>query len=132
VIVVDTNVLVHFKVDTPLSTSARALFDADPLWYAPYLWRSEFRNAVAMRIRHDHLPLADALRWIREAEHQMYDRERFIDPEQVMHLVVSSTCTAYDCEFIALARELGVPLVTTDKQILRDFPAIARPLGDYR
>jgi len=49
----------------------------------------------------------------------------------VLDLVASSTCTAYDCEFVALARELAVPLVTTDKQILRDFPAIARPLAGY-
>ena len=53
-------------------------------------------------------------------------------PEQVMQLVASSTCTAYDCEFVALAQELRVPLVTTDKQLLRDFPRVARPLADYR
>ena len=62
----------------------------------------------------------------------MYDHERFVDPMLILDLVASSTCSAYDCEFVALAQELGVPLVTTDKQILRDFPRIARPLGDYR
>jgi predicted nucleic acid-binding protein len=132
VIVVDTNILVHFKVTTPLSSAAQAIFDADPAWYAPYLWRSEFRNALAVRMRHEHLPLAEALLWIREAEDHMYGRERFVDPEQVMRLVATSTCTAYDCEFVALAQELGVPLITTDKQIIRDFPQIARAPADYR
>ena len=131
-IVVDTNILVHFKVDTALSQSARSLFDADSVWYAPYLWRSEFRNALAVRMRHEHLPLSDALQWIRETEHLLYGRERFVDPGRVMQLVANSTCSAYDCEFVALARELGVALVTTDKQILRDFPRVAAPLADYR
>ena len=85
-----------------------------------------------MKMRHEGLPLENALGTIRDAEEQMYDRERFIDPEQVMQLVAASTCTAYDCEFVALAQELRVPLVTTDNQILRDFPQIARPLAGYR
>lgn len=66
------------------------------------------------------------------AELQMYDHELFVDPVAVLNLVASSTCTAYDCEFVALANELRIPLITTDKQILRDFPRIARPLADYR
>lgn len=85
-----------------------------------------------MRMRHALASLADALQWIREAEQQMDGRERSVDPAHVMRLVASSTCTAYDCKFVALAQEFGVPLVTTDKQILRDFPRVARPLGDYR
>ena len=39
-----------------------------------------------------------------------------------MGLVASSDCSAYDCEFIALAQEHRVPLVTMDRQLLRDFP----------
>ena len=131
-IVVDTNVLVNFSVESNASPFARALFEIDPVWYAPYLWRSELRNALSLLIRHGDLPLEEALDAIYEAERLMYGREKFVDPEHVMQLVANSTCTAYDCEFVALAQELGVPLVTTDKQILRDFPQIARPLADYR
>jgi predicted nucleic acid-binding protein len=36
--------------------------------------------------------------------------------------VAESVCSAYDCEFIALARDLNVPLVTLDKQLLNQFP----------
>jgi predicted nucleic acid-binding protein len=132
VIVVDTNVLVHFSFESAASPSARALFHIDSAWYAPYLWRSEFRNALAMTLRYGDLPLEEALDAIADTEEQMYGRERFVDPERIMRLVTASTCTAYDCEFVALAQELRVPLVTTDKQVLRDFPQIARTLADYR
>ena len=61
----------------------------------------------------------------------MYGHEMVVDRDAVLDLVASSTLTAYDCEFVALAMELRVPLVTTDKQILRDFPRVARPLAGY-
>ena len=131
-IVVDTNVLMHLHVKSVDSPLAFALFDSDPQWYAPYLWRSEFRNAIALQMRVRRLSLNQAREAIHAAEEQMLDRERFTDRDAVLDLVVTSTCTAYDCEFVALAQELRVPLVTTDKQILREFPRVARPLGDYR
>ena len=91
-IVVDTNILVYFYAETPhLSSAARALFDIDPLWYAPYLWRSEFRNALTMRMRHEKMPLDRVLQTIQEAEEQMQGRERSISAIRVMRLVASST-----------------------------------------
>ena len=131
-IVVDTNVLIHYWLETAEYNAARALLDSDANWYAPYLWRSEFRNALATHMRHAGLTLERARKANRSAELQMYDHEYFVDPVAVLDLVAASTCSAYDCEFVALARELRVPLITTDKQILRDFPRIARPLADYR
>ena len=104
-IVVDTNVLVHFSIESGQSSFARALFYVDPVWYAPYLWRSEFRNALALKMRHEGLQIDGALRTLHEVEIQMFDRERFADPDHIMQLVSSSTCTAYDCEFVALAQE---------------------------
>jgi len=45
-----------------------------------------------------------------------------------MMLVKDSDCSAYDCEFVALARQLGTSLVTMDSKLLRAFPQIARAL----
>ena len=46
-----------------------------------------------------------------------------------MELVSKSDCSAYDCEFVALARSMGLPLVTEDRSILRDFPGTARGMA---
>ena len=46
----------------------------------------------------------------------------------IMQLVNQSECSAYDCEFVALAKYLGVPLVTADNKLLREFPGIAKSL----
>jgi predicted nucleic acid-binding protein len=39
--------------------------------------------------------------------------------------VRDSDCSAYDCEFAALAMRLGVKLVTMDSKLLRAFPKYA-------
>jgi hypothetical protein len=43
----------------------------------------------------------------------------------------SSKCSAYDCEFVALAQDLSVPLVTSDQKILTAFPETAVSPDDF-
>jgi len=45
-----------------------------------------------------------------------------------MTLVKDSDGSAYDCEFVTLARQLGASLVTMEGKLLRAFPQIARAL----
>ena len=51
--------------------------------------------------------------------------EYAIKSNQVLELVRSSDCSAYDCEFVALAMELGTKLVTMDRKLLKAFPKYA-------
>jgi len=44
---------------------------------------------------------------------------------RVLELVARSKCSAYDCEFVTLAQDLNIPLITTDNQILTSFPQLA-------
>jgi predicted nucleic acid-binding protein len=43
----------------------------------------------------------------------------------VLELAHDTGCSAYDCEFAAVAIALGVKLVTMDAKILRAFPGSA-------
>lgn len=58
-----------------------------------------------------------------EAESLLAGAEFEIDSSSVLELVGDSDCSAYDCEFIALAIKLNTKLVTMDKKLLREFPA---------
>ncbi|MGH9471368.1 MAG: type II toxin-antitoxin system VapC family toxin [Terriglobales bacterium] len=126
-IVVDTNILVYFHLGGPALGAVERLWTSDPDWHAPALWRSEFCNVLAGYLRRG-MSAADARRICRRAEAQLRKREHRVSAARVLTLAARSSCSAYDLEFVALAQQLGVPLVTTDRQVLREFPRIAQPL----
>jgi predicted nucleic acid-binding protein len=45
--------------------------------------------------------------------------------------IINFCCSAYDCEFVALVQDIGVPLVTVDRQVLRAFPNVAISLDEF-
>ncbi len=121
-IVVDSNVLAYLYLPGPYTQAAQSLLENSPPWAAPVLWRSEFRNILAGYLRRNVLSFAQAYAVQREAEGLMADTEYAVDALGVLRLVHDSNCPAYDCEFIALAHQLGTRLVTMDKRMLRAFP----------
>lgn len=86
------------------------------------LWRSEFRNVLALYLRRGLLSLEDAHQIMDQALRLMRGMEYQVTSLRVLSLVASSSCSAYDCEFVALAQDLDVPLVTADRHILDQFP----------
>lgn len=124
-IVVDTNLLVYLYVEGQRTPEAEAVLSRDPTWSAPLLWRSEFRNTLARLVRRRALELDDALQIVHEAERTMMGREYSVVSADVLQLSSRSGCSAYDCEFVALARDLALPLVTADGALLRAFPDLA-------
>ena len=128
-IVVDTNVLAYLYLPGDHTARAEALLRRDPEWAAPMLWRSEFRNILAGYIRRKTLTCEQAFNIQIEAENLLSGAEFEIDSRAVLELVRDSDCSAYDCEFIALAIKLKTRLVTMDGKLLRGFPAWAVALN---
>jgi len=130
VIVVDTNVIAYLYLPTAQSRQAEALLQQDDDWAAPVLWRSEFRNVPAGYLRHEVLSFETACTPMREALDLLAGAEHEVDSTQVLELVRESDCSAYDCEFVALAMALGVPLVTQDRKLRAAFPGHVRGLPE--
>ena len=122
-IVVDTNILAYLYLPGNFTVQAEALMRADGEWAAPVLWRSEFRNILAGYLRRGSLTFSQASSLQREAENLLRDSEFEVDSNEVLQLVHESDCSAYDCEFVAVATKLDVKLVTMDAKLLRAFPA---------
>jgi len=111
------------------TAKAEALLERDPDWAVPVLWRSEFRNILAGYLRRKTLTFAQACGLQSEAEDLLAGSEFELDSKAVLALVRDSDCSAYDCEFVALAQKLQVKLVTMDAKLLKAFPKHADSLA---
>jgi predicted nucleic acid-binding protein len=129
-IVADTNLIVYLFVTGDQTALAQAVLDKDPYWIVPPLWQSEFRNVIASYIRRG-MPLQEGKRIMQTAKLTLENRQVVPSDDEILNLIGSNNCTAYDCEFVALAKQLNVHLVTADKQLLKEFPDCAISLDDF-
>ena len=130
-IVADTNVIAYLTLPTPYTALAEHLLLADPEWIAPILWRSEMRNVLALYLRKSLVTLEEAVALQMEAEALLQDREYEVGARDALTLAHRSACSAYDCEFVALAQNLDVKLVTMDRKVADAFPETAVLLSDF-
>ena len=101
------------------------MLQRDLSWAVPLLWRSKCRNVLIGLVRRDVLSLEAVSAILEEAERWLTGHEYSVMSHHVLSLAAQSGCSTYDCEFVALAQDLRVPLVTTDRQILKAFPTVA-------
>ena len=130
-IIADTNIISYILLPTLYTDSVEKLYKIDPDWSAPILWKSEFRNVMALYLRKKIITLEKAMQLQDTAESIIIQNEYDISSLQVLALIDKSDCSAYDCEFIALANHLDTKLVTQDKKVLRAFPSTAISISDF-
>ncbi len=107
------------------------LLMTDRQWMSPFLWRSEFRNILTKYLRANHYSFSQIIEIMRKAEEFMTNREYLVKSEIALNLVNGSGCSAYNCEYVALANELGTKLITYDKELIQEFPDVAMTAKQY-
>ena len=127
-IVVDTNVMVYLLTGSGRGEAAARLLAADPEWAAPPILLSELRNVVVGFLRRGQIQERDALAICEEAESVLGSRVASVPSSPVLETAIQGKMSAYDAEFVVLARRLGVPLITADQAILDGAPDVAVPL----
>lgn len=130
-IIVDTNILIYLYIQGEHTSAVERLVNIDCVWAAPVLWRSEFRNVLALYLRKKIISLQQAIDITSQAELLMEGNEHQPSSDMVLDLVNKSTCSAYDCEFVSLAKQFDVSLITQDKKILTEFPQYSTQLEHY-
>ena len=130
-IVADTSLISYLHFKTQYSEEANSVHMVDPVWACPILWRSEFLNVVNHHLRNNLISFEDGIRTVELAKKVIGECEFTVSPVDVLTLSTNTSCTTYDCEFVALAQDLGVKLVTYDKQVLSTFPGIAISANEF-
>ena len=124
-IVVDTNIIAYFLLPGEKTALIEQLFAKDNRWIVPPLWQSEFRNVLALYLRQGQITFDQARAIMTRAERLLKSKTVQVTSQEVLNLIHLSQCSAYDCEFISLARRFKITMVTAYKKILREFPETA-------
>ena len=130
-IVVDTNVVVHLLAGRgEMAELAAKLLRRDPEWGAPPILLSELRNVLAGWVRRGVAEAADAHSAYDDAALILAGRIVAVDGSAVIREALELGLSAYDAEFVVLARSLGVRLVSEDSAILESAPEVAESLAE--
>ena len=121
-IVSDSNLIAYLFLPSPNSTLAEQVLQKESKWIAPLLWRSEFRNILTLYMRHQAITVYEAQQTMERAESFMVENEFFVPSDPVLELTSTTMLSAYDAEFVILARQLQTKLVTSDKGVLAADP----------
>jgi predicted nucleic acid-binding protein len=131
-IVADANLIAALILPISEHTeTAEQILMTDRDWAAPTLWRSECCNILATAHRNSVMNLELAIEAMETAEQVMGGSEFEVSSVETLKLAAASGCTAYDSEYMLLAKELSVRLLTYDKKLLREFPEIAIHPEDF-
>ncbi len=124
-IIADSNLIAYLLIPGDQSERSESVLKKDAEWASPVIWRSELRNVLTLYMRHQGMTLIQAQQTIGKAERLLQRNEFVVPSDLVLKLTAHKPISAYDAEFIVLAEQLQVPLVTFDKALHRLFPKIA-------
>ena len=130
-IVVDTNVLVYYFIEGEKTRLAHQVFDRDPEWIVPLLWRHEFVNVLATFARTGTLALAVAQIVWRNAREALHPYEASAEPDEIIPFAVKNNISAYDAEFLVLAKSRSIRCVTEDQELQEKCPRIAVSMEEF-
>lgn len=130
-LVADTNLLVYLFLPGDKTADVEALLQRDALWIAPTLWRSEFLNVLTSYHRIKSMPLSRCLAAFEQAEELLMDRTYSVVPLRVLEISSRTGCAGYDAEFLALAEDFSVKLVTYDQKLIDRSAGIACKPSDF-
>ncbi len=130
-IVVDSNIIAVRNLTSALTSKAEQVEEKDPVWIVPFLWRYEFQNILATSIKAKQITADQAWDVWQRVSDILVENESEPSPAKVIDLVAQQGITAYDGQFIALAMEMGVPLVTQDRELQGKFPHVVVSMDHF-
>ena len=131
-IVADANLVAYLLIPGDKNALADEILLKDSDWAVPLICRSEVRNILTLYMRHEGMSLSQAKRTMEKAEILWRNTEFALPSDDVLELTSRHNLTAYDGEFVVLAKQLGVPFVTFNKPVRKAFPNITMDPEEFR
>ena len=130
-IVADANVIAYLWIPGHEKFKSRELLIKDADWWVPNLYKSELRNVLLLHIRKNIITTQNAILLLEKMERQFEFTSMDVPSSLVLTLAEKTPCSAFDCEYAALAFTLDCPLITNDKKLLQSFPTLAMTASNY-
>jgi len=125
VIVADTNLVAYLLIEGDNTAAARAVWQKDPAWKLPTLWRAEFLNVLTTAVRARVLTPDLAHDTWHVALTIFANAETEPSGDDVLDAASERNLSAYDAQFVVAAADLKIPLVTSDRRLLAACPDLA-------
>jgi predicted nucleic acid-binding protein len=130
VIVADANLIAYLLIRGPRMPAAEGVFEGDSVWISPPLWQAEFLNVLTTSVRAGVIHERQArAAWRRALEIVVTNPEP--SGPMVVHLALRRGISAYDAQYVVLAKTLKTRVVTGDKEMVKRCPDAAVLMDDF-
>jgi len=130
-IIVDANVIAYAFIAGDKTELARKLKEAEPDWRVPRLWREEFENVLAMQVHTGGLKRDQAGEAMMAALEILLPGELVVDPLDALDTAMHLHISAYDAQYLALARKYDVLLITEDGPLRKAARGTAKSMHEF-
>lgn len=130
-IVVDANVIAYYFIKGKLTHLAHRVYNKDPLWVLPDVWRDEFLNILAKTVWVGSSNREKLLSIWEQAEQSLVPCEREVAMPLVLALALQYHINAYDAQYLALAKTLDIPLITENQKLRHAAPDLTLSMLEF-
>jgi predicted nucleic acid-binding protein len=120
-IIADASVVCFLFLEGELSGVIREIYEKDPDWMTPPILNHELLNIFAAlgAVEGDVHGMEDL--W-REARGVLASRQQIPDPLRSLRLAIELGVSGYQAQYVALAEQQRLPLLTLDQRLLELLP----------
>ena len=127
-IAVDVNIIVNLFIEGEHSPAAAELYEQGDQWYCPDIWLHEMTNVMSTYVKHGGLSQKKAGQILNNAMAYFLDTTFSMPMTDVLKCSLKYKISAYDAEYILLAKMNKTRLFTVDKKLNKLVPQLTRLL----
>jgi len=130
-IVADANLLAYLLIEGEKTPRVQQVWERDPQWRLPPLWRHELLNILASYGKYGGATREEMLAVYRRADSLYTPHEHPVQLADALEIAIELQLSAYDAQYVSLARELDVQLVTEDGKLRKAVPGRTQSVEEF-